>query len=139
VSNSEKSLSIGEVAKRAGVNASAIRYYERHGLLPAPARVGGKRRYEGDVEQRLEVIGLAKQAGFSLAEIKLLLEANDSGSPIHDQLHDLARRKLPEIDALIERAQAIRRWLQAADACTCDTLDACGLFEPGARLLSPRP
>ena len=63
-------LTIGEVARRAGVRASAIRYYEEAGLLPAPERVGGKRRYDEGILRRLAIIGGAKRAGFTLREIR---------------------------------------------------------------------
>jgi DNA-binding transcriptional MerR regulator len=125
----EATLSIGEVAARAGLNVSAIRYYERHGLLPEPEREGGKRRYTPATIERLETIGVAKQAGFSLAEVRTLLDATDAGAPAYEQLQALADRKLPEVEALISRAEAMRGWLTAAQACRCESLDACALFE----------
>jgi MerR family transcriptional regulator, redox-sensitive transcriptional activator SoxR len=121
-------LSIGEVASQVGVNASAIRFYERQGLLPEPERVGGKRRYTTAVVQRLGIIDAAKQAGFSLDEVGTLLASTDQGAPAHEQLQTLAARKLPEIDAQIERAESMRDWLTAASKCGCETLDACALF-----------
>ena len=124
----EAMLSIGDVASRAGVNVSAIRFYERKGLLRAPERVSGQRRYTATTVQRLGIIDAAKQAGFSLDEVGVLLASTDRGAPAHQQLQALAARKLPEVDALIERANAMRNWLTAASACGCDTLDACALF-----------
>lgn len=124
----EATLSIGEVASRAGVNVSAIRFYERRGLLPEPERVGGQRRYTAATVQRLGVIDAAKQAGFSLDEVGLLLASTDEGAPAHEQLRALATRKLPEVDALVERAEAMRAWLTAARSCGCESFDACGLF-----------
>jgi MerR family redox-sensitive transcriptional activator SoxR len=124
----DATLSIGEVAEKAGVNVSAIRFYEREGLLPEPERVSGRRRYDETTVQRLGIIDAAKQAGFSLDEIGVLLTSTDRGAPAHEQLRALAIRKLPEIDALIERAQNMRGWLTAAGACECNTLDACALF-----------
>jgi DNA-binding transcriptional MerR regulator len=121
------------VAAAAGVNASAIRYYERHGLLPQPARAGGKRRYGGEVLERLSILGVAKQAGFSLDEIRLLFEATDGGAPAHTQLKELARRKLPEVEALIAHATEVKSWLEATDQCTCDTLEDCSLLARGLR------
>lgn len=125
----EATLSIGQVAERAGVSVSAIRYYERNGLLPEPERESGQRRYAPETIQRLETIGVAKQAGFSLAEVRTLLDSIDAGAPAHEQLRALANRKLPEVEALIERAEAMRGWLSAATACGCESLDACALFE----------
>jgi redox-sensitive transcriptional activator SoxR len=128
----EATLRIGEVATEAGVSVSAIRFYERRGLLPEPDRLGGQRRYTDATVQRLGIVEVAKQAGFSLEEIGVLLSSTDEGAPAHEQIRALAARKLPEVDALIERAQAMRDWLSAADECGCETLDACALFDPSA-------
>ena len=126
----DATLSIGQVAKRAGLNVSAVRYYEAKRLLPEAVRVSGHRRYGEDTLARLGVIDVAKRAGFSLDDIRVLLDANDAGEPAHEQLQDLARRKLPEIEELIARADRMRDWLRAAAACRCDSLDVCVLFEP---------
>jgi MerR family redox-sensitive transcriptional activator SoxR len=126
----DANLSIGEVAKRAGLNVSAVRYYEAKRLLPEAPRVSGHRRYGEDTLVRLGVIDVAKRAGFSLDDIRVLLDANDAGEPAHEQLQELARRKLPEIEELIARADRVRLWLRAAAACGCDSLDVCALFEP---------
>src|SRR5690349_20907840 len=99
----EAVLSIGEVAERAGTSVSAIRFYEREGLLPAAERVGGQRRFPEGTVRRLRVIDVAKRAGFSLREVGLLLASVDEGAPAHEQLQALAARKLPEVDALIAR------------------------------------
>jgi MerR family transcriptional regulator, redox-sensitive transcriptional activator SoxR len=130
----DTTLTIGQVAKRAGLNRSAIRFYEAEGLLPEPPRVRGQRRYGEDTLTRLGVIDVAKRAGFSLDDIRVLLDASDAGEPAHTQLQDLARRKLPEVDELIARAQRVRRWLQTATGCGCDTLDVCALFAQQDRL-----
>lgn len=74
------------------------------------------------------MIDAAKHAGFSLDEVRVLLLATDQGEPAHEQLRALAERKLPEVDALIDRAQTMRAWLTTATTCGCDTLDACALF-----------
>jgi MerR family redox-sensitive transcriptional activator SoxR len=125
----QATLSIGEVAARAGVNVSAIRYYERKGLLPEPERESGQRRYTGATVRRLGTIEVAKQAGFSLAEVRALLDSVDAGTPAHAQLRALAERKLPDVDALIQRAQEMRGWLSLATACGCESLEACALFD----------
>jgi MerR family redox-sensitive transcriptional activator SoxR len=125
----DATLTIGQVAGRAGLNVSAIRYYEAEGLLPEALRVGGRRRYSEDVFARLGVIDVAKRAGFSLEDIRMLLESGDAGEPAHAALQELAGRKLPEVEVLIERAETVRRWLEAAQACDCETLDVCALFQ----------
>jgi MerR family transcriptional regulator, redox-sensitive transcriptional activator SoxR len=128
---SHPQLTIGQVAERAGINSSAVRFYERVGVLPEPPRVGGQRRYGEDTVRRLEVIDIAKRAGFNLDEIRLLL--NDSSG--ETQLRTLARRKLPEVQALIARAEAMRDWLLMAQECHCSSLELCALFAGRA----PRP
>lgn len=129
----EATLSIGEVAREAGVSVSAIRFYERNGLLPEAERAGGKRRFGADAVRRLGVIKIAQQAGFSLDEVGALLDSIDGGAPAHEELQVLATRKLPEMDALIERARAMRDWLAVASACGCESLEDCALFADGAK------
>lgn len=128
----QPTFTIGQIAQQASVAASAIRYYEREGLLPQPERTHGQRRYTQQTLRRLEVIGIAKRAGFTLDDVRLLLDASDAGEPSHAQLRELAERKLPEVDALIARAQAMREWLVTAQRCTCSSLDLCGLFDRDA-------
>jgi DNA-binding transcriptional MerR regulator len=129
----QATLTIGQVAQAVGLNTSAIRYYERVGVLPEPERSSGQRRYTEETIQRLHVIDVAKRAGFSLDDARLLLAATESGDPAYAQLRELARRKLPEVDALIFRAQAMRDWLHTASGCNCETLDVCALFDDGAK------
>jgi MerR family redox-sensitive transcriptional activator SoxR len=122
-------LTIGQLARRFGLNTSAIRYYERVGVLPEPARESGQRRYGPDATRRLEVLEVAKRAGFTLDEARLLLQRTDAGSPAFEAVRELAARKLPELDALIARAQALRTWMLVASDCSCTTLDVCALFD----------
>ncbi len=131
----DATLSIGEVADRAGVSVSAIRFYEREGLLPRPERVGGQRRFAAETVHRLGIIDVSKQAGFSLDEVRTLLTSSDQGAPAHQQLQALAARKLPEVEALIQRAEAMRGWLTAASGCGCDSLESCALFIEAAEPL----
>ena len=126
-------LSIGEVAGESGKAASAIRYYEEIGLLPEPVRVAGRRRYRREVVRSLAVIETAQRAGLTLDEIRLLLQASPDDGAVTDRLREVAERKLPELEALIERAELVRGWLEDAARCVCPTLDDCPLFEP-ARL-----
>jgi MerR family transcriptional regulator, redox-sensitive transcriptional activator SoxR len=125
-------LTIGQLAQRFGLKTSAIRYYERIGVLPAPARESGQRRYGVDAIRRLEVLEVAKRAGFTLDEARLLLKRSEAGSPAFEALRELAARKLPEIDALIALSQEVRAWLLTAADCSCTTLDVCALFASDA-------
>ena len=120
-------MRIGEVAQRAGVKTSLLRYYEEIGLLHEPERVGGQRRYDESVLRRLAVIDVAQRAGMSLDEIRLLIEHGNA--PMSGQLRELAASRLPEIDALIERAQRVRAWLETATGCDCQSIDECALFD----------
>ena len=120
-------MRIGEVAELAGVRTSLIRYYEEIGLLPEPERLSGQRRYDQSVLRRLTIIDVAQRAGLSLDEIKVLVE--HGSEPVSTQLRELAERKLPEIDALIERAQRVRSWLDTATGCSCTSIDDCALFD----------
>jgi MerR family redox-sensitive transcriptional activator SoxR len=134
-------LSIGELARRSGKAASAIRYYESIGLLPPPARVSGRRRYPSETVRSLAVVETAQRAGLTLDEIKLLLEGGGG-----DDLRAVAERKLPELEALIARAELVRDWLEHAARCECPDLESCPLFDepadgpcPEARSLRARP
>jgi MerR family redox-sensitive transcriptional activator SoxR len=134
----DATLTIGHVAERAGINSSAIRYYERVGLLPQPERRSGQRRYTDETVRRLGVIDVAKRAGFTLEDARALLATEDDGTPAHEQIRRLAERKLPEVEALIRRAEAMKRWLTAAGGCDCQTIGVCGLFgqeEAGAPVM----
>jgi MerR family redox-sensitive transcriptional activator SoxR len=122
-------LTIGKLADRFGLNTSAIRYYERVGVLPEPARQSGQRRYGPDAVRRLEVLEVAKRAGFTLDETRVLLRSAEAGTPAFEALRDLAARKLPEVEALITRAQEMRAWLLTATDCSCTSLDVCALFD----------
>jgi MerR family redox-sensitive transcriptional activator SoxR len=130
----DATLTIGQLARQFGLNTSAIRYYERVGVLPEPARESGQRRYGTDAVRRLRLIAVAKRAGFSLDETKVLLRGADTGSDATGSLRELAARKLPDIEAHIARAQAMRDWMLAAADCTCQSFDVCALFdsEPAA-------
>lgn len=123
----EMQMRIGEVARRAGVRVSLIRYYEEIGLLPEPERVSGQRRYDESVLRRLTVIDVAQRAGLSLDEIRELVQHGTD--PMSERLRELAERRLPEIDALIGRALRVRAWLQTATSCDCESIDDCALFD----------
>ena len=121
-------LTIGQVAARAGLNTSHIRYYERVGVLPEPERISGQRRYRPEVLHRLSIIDVAQRAGLSLDEIAPLTGPDNRRADTADHIRHLADAKLPHIDALIARAQAVRHWLQVARSCDCTSVDVCGLF-----------
>jgi MerR family redox-sensitive transcriptional activator SoxR len=118
-------LTIGEVARRAGVRASAIRYYEEAGLLEEPDRVGGKRRYDEEALRRLALIGGAKRAGFTLGEIRTLLHGFPAGTGAAQRWQALASEKLIEVDEAIAQLWQTRELLEEALRCECASLDEC--------------
>ena len=126
-------MSIGEVGLLAGLAPSAIRYYEQLGLIPRPARSGGKRRYDASVLEWLSLIALAREAGFTMAEIKRLVTGFTPGTRPAARWQELATRKLAEIDAMVARAERMRAVLRVALDCGCFRLEDCAtLLEAGA-------
>ena len=114
-------MQIGELARRAGIQASAVRYYESIGLLAPASRVRGRRVFDQDALERLAVIGFAKQLGFTLTEVRELF-----GGFRVDRWRPLAVRKLSELDAMSSRIQIMRTLLQKAVRCGCVDVESCG-------------
>jgi DNA-binding transcriptional MerR regulator len=127
LSKAFRQLAIGEVAERARMSTSRIRFYEARGLLPVPERLAGKRRYDEDVFRRLAVIDAAQRVGFTLEEIRDLLGSRDQ--PAHERLRELATLKVPELDELIARATSVRRVLKMCSKCSCESIDVCRMFD----------
>lgn len=120
-------LTFGEVTHRVGLNTSALRYYERVGLISRPPRVNGQRRYAADVVRRLALIRMAQEAGFSLEEVAKLAGGYPDDTPPAERWQELAQRKLPEVDAMIRRMQVVRQVLGESLQCDCLTLEACAV------------
>ena len=118
-------FTIGEVARRANVRASAIRYYEQVGLLPEPVRVHGRRRYEQEVIGHLALIKGAKRAGFTLREVRVLLHGFPAEVGAAERWRILASEKLVEVNELIAQLGDKRARLKAALRCECSSLDEC--------------
>lgn len=118
-------LTISEVAKRAGIRASAIRYYESIQLLPAPQRRAGRRRYNPDVLRRISFIQVAQAAGLTIAEIQTLINELDSDMPLSKRWQTLARQKLAEVDTLMHKVQGMKMILVKGLDCNCTNLEEC--------------
>ncbi len=129
MTKTESRLAIGDVALAAGVKPSAIRFYERKGLLPAPQRSGGQRRYGANILQLLRVIEVSKDAGFTLKEIEHLLHGFERRTPPSKRWRALTEEKLRELDTLIARVEAMRALLKRGLECGCLTLEDCSLIE----------
>jgi MerR family redox-sensitive transcriptional activator SoxR len=118
-------LTIGELAQQAEVAASTLRYYENVGLLPAPIRISGQRRYTSDILKRLSFIRLAQQAGFTVAELKILLQGFETTTPPLSQWRLLVQQKLDEVEAMIQRSQQMKDLLEEGLRCGCFNYDEC--------------
>jgi len=120
-------LSISEVARQAGVPASAIRYYEQIGILRPALRVSGQRRYDSAAVHRLALLRLAQEAGFTLEEIRGLLLGFGESVPVSVRWKALAARKMIALDLRMAQIRAMKELLQKlASRCGCDTIDECG-------------
>ena len=114
-------LSITEVGEATGLQSSALRYYEKAGLIRPEARLGGRRHYDRSVLHRLAVIALLQEAGFTIGEIAQILEHRGRGK----RWRSLAEGKLQEIEIHLERINAARELLTAALNCGCSGLESC--------------
>jgi|SRR5579859_3520229 len=124
-----KELTISEVASRARIRPSAIRYYESVGILPAPRRTNGRRRYDTSVLHQLAVIQLAQEAGFTVAEIGRLFYDFEADTPASERWQTMAAQKLVEVEALIARAQGMKHLLEESLLkCRCLHFEECAQF-----------
>src|SRR3977135_1530170 len=130
-----REYSIGEVAREAGLAASAIRYYEKAGLLPArpPPRRCRQRRYTEAVFGRIYLIRLALDAGFTIGETRMFLAGFSAQTPPAARWRALAARKLEEVDALMDRARRMKLLLETTFQCRCPRLEDCEQFLRSAK------
>ena len=128
----DRHLTIGELAKRTGVATSALRYYEELGLLPAPGRVSGQRRYPESAVVLVGVILVLRDAGFSLRESKALLASHTQAG---EGWRSLAQRKLAHLDEQIARAQTAKEVITHGLACPYDDFTTC---PKGASIVAAR-
>lgn len=119
-------MTIGEVARRAGIRASAIRYYEKVKLLPRPVRIAGRRQYDEGVIELLALLEHAKACGFTLAETKQLFGGCRNDRPISERWRNLAQDKIVELDALAGRIAVMRGLLKRIQRCQCLDVHECG-------------
>ncbi len=119
-------MTIGEVAKRAGIKASAIRFYEKSGLLPKPNRTSGQRRYDDSAIERLSVLEFAKDCGFTLAECRELFNGFRDDAPLSSRMQKLAGKKIAELDAMSRRITLMKELLENSQKCKCIDIRECG-------------
>lgn len=143
-------LPIGELARRSGLAPSALRYYEREGLLSATRSAGGQRRYERGTLRRIAFVRAAQQVGLSLDEIRDALSQLPEGrTPTKSDWERLSRSWRRRLDERIAALESLRDNLTSCIGCGCLSLRSCRLSNPsdaaalrgtGARyLLGDRP
>jgi MerR family transcriptional regulator, redox-sensitive transcriptional activator SoxR len=120
-----KALTIGQVGRMTGLAPSAIRYYEKAGLMPKPTRLGGQRRYGSESVGRLRIVQLARDAGFTIAETRTFLSGFSATVRPAVRWRALAEKKLAEIDASIKRFAQMREVLQTSFRCKCPSIEVC--------------
>jgi MerR family transcriptional regulator, redox-sensitive transcriptional activator SoxR len=142
-------MKIGDLAQRAGVNASAIRYYEKIGLLPAPSRSSGQRRYSTEALDRVLLIRFAGEMGFTLGEIRIFLSGIRESAPVGPRWKKLAARKILEMREVIARARRLEKLMNGLSHCHCSSLHECvqrldlspnrrAISHPGPKSISSR-
>jgi Cu(I)-responsive transcriptional regulator len=124
-------LAIGELARTTATTVETIRYYERIRLLPAPGRTGGNyRRYEREHLNRLSFIRRARDLGFSIEQIRVLLDLADQRERSCEAVDVIAREHLAEVDRKIAALSALRRELDSLiGQCCRGTVAACRIIE----------
>lgn len=118
-------ISIGQLAAKAELNASTLRYYESVGLIPAPERKNGQRRYDEGLLDRINFIKIAQQTGFSIQEIAVLLEGFETGYSPSERWEQMAKQKRIELE---ERKKQLNSMIQILDSglrCKCLTWSEC--------------
>ncbi len=118
-------MTIGKLAAQSGVSASAIRFYERAGLLDAPSRRSGKRNYDDSTRHQLTIIRFAKDTGFTLPQIKLLLRGFPASVPASARWKKMASTKIEELELTALKIRNMKRLLRGVMSCECKTLEDC--------------
>jgi MerR family redox-sensitive transcriptional activator SoxR len=124
-------LSIGEVSGRSGVAPSALRFYERQGLIEAARSEGNQRRYDRAVLRRIAFIQAGRAAGVTLADIRTALAGLPTRrTPSRKDWERLSNKWRNDLDARIETLQALRDRLTTCIGCGCLSIDQCDLLNP---------
>ena len=118
-------MKIGELAARADLAPSAIRYYENVGLLPSAERIGGQRRYSSAALDRVLLIRFAGEMDFTLAEIKLFLNGFREGTPVSTRWRKLTTRKIAELQQRLQFTRRLLDLLERLQHCKCVQLHQC--------------
>ncbi len=126
-----RTFTVGEVAERAGVNTSALRFYEANGLITAERNDAGHRRYYADTLRRVSFIKVAQRVGLTLGEIRGALDSlPHSRTPTRSDWARLATAWQPMLDERIALLTSMREKLGGCIGCGCLSLDTCALYNP---------
>lgn len=118
-------ITIGQLAAKAEINASTLRYYESVGLLPAPERQNGQRRYDERLLDRINFIKIAQQTGFSIQEIIVLLEGFETGDTLSERWEQMAKLKRSQLEERKKQLNSMIQILDSGLSCKCITWSAC--------------
>jgi len=118
-------MKIGDIARKSGLAPSAIRYYEKAGLLPAPRRQSRQRNYDPEILARIAIIKLARDAGFTIRETKVFLTGFSDDTKPSARWRLLATGKLAEIDRTLAQARRMKRLIETSFRCACPTIADC--------------
>ena len=130
----KRGLSIGDLSVRTGLSVSAIRFYEKKGLIKPDRNAGNQRRYEGSDIRRLSFILIAQQIGLSIEDIKeTMAELPDGRPPTKADWSKISRRFRKTLDERIAMMQRMRDRLDGCIGCGCLSLKACQLYNPEDR------
>ena len=125
-------LTIGELSRRSGVSASALRFYERQGLIESTRTEGNQRRYASVALRRVAFVQAGRAAGVPLADVRAALDSLPRGkAPTKRDWERLSRSWRRELDARIDTLQALRDRLTTCIGCGCLSLRTCALLNPG--------
>lgn len=127
-------MKIGQLAAQSGVAASAIRYYEKLGLLPPAERINGQRRYSSDALDRVLLIRVAGEMDFTLAEIRLFLNGFRPKTPVSARWRKLTTQKIAQLQQRLVFTKRLLDYLQRLSHCRCVQLHQC----VSALAISPR-
>ena len=131
----EELLTMSYVSERSGFAASALRFYEREGLIQAERSSGGQRRYRRDVLRRLAFVRAARNVGLSLDEVRAELgQLPDERTPTTGDWHRISRNWRVRLNEKITAIEALRDRLDSCIGCGCLSLKSCSLYNPGDAL-----
>jgi MerR family transcriptional regulator, redox-sensitive transcriptional activator SoxR len=127
----KRELTVGDLANRAGVATSTLRFYEEHGLIASERTAAGHRRYPAEVLRRVSFIKVAQRVGLSLADItEALASLPNQRTPTRADWARLAKRWQPVLDERIALLARLRDQLDSCIGCGCLSLTSCQLYNP---------